>query len=97
MALREPIFTRRRWAEESLPVPAKKRTWQGYLLNQDDQRRIDAMVGKALLDPTFCEQLLNRCDISLLEEFDFRMEVVTWLCSIKADSLTEFAEAVTVH
>jgi hypothetical protein len=97
MALREPRFSLRRLMVEEVPKPIKKQTWQGYLLSQDDQRRIDALMGRALLDPTFCEELLKRCDVGLLAEFGFRTEIVAWLCSLEVTSLAEFAEAVTIQ
>ncbi len=69
-------------------------TWWEYVLNQDEQQRLNSLMGLALLDTSICDQLLNRHDDSLLNAFDLSAETKAWLCSIEAATLVELAEAI---
>ncbi|MDX2163737.1 MAG: hypothetical protein SF162_20640 [bacterium] len=95
MAMPEPRLLPKREALANAPDIRTRRLWTGYQVSQADQRQIDAMIGKALLDPMFCESLLNRRTHALLAEFGFSHETTVWLCNLEVTSLTEFAQAVT--
>ena len=34
--------------------------WRGFLLNADEKRRIDRLMGSALLDDSLCDLLVNQ-------------------------------------
>jgi hypothetical protein len=74
-----------------------KSIWHGYRLTLDEQRRIDSMMGKALIDPHICDRLVNQRDSALLDEFGLSAETQQWLCSIQAASLIELAQAITAY
>ncbi len=69
-------------------------TWWDYVLSQDEQQRLNNLMGLALLDISICNQLLNMRDDSLLNAFDLSVETQAWLRSIKATDLAELAEAI---
>jgi len=93
MAFREPT-TIASWnaRPETREVPLKP-IWHGYLLTREERTSLDRMMGKALLDSRFCDRLLRQRDSALLAEFGFSPSAEAWLCSIKADSLSELAQA----
>ncbi len=68
--------------------------WWEYVLNQDEQQRLNNLMGLALLDTSICDQLLNKHDDSLLNAFDLSAETKAWLRSIEASNLVELAEAI---
>ncbi len=69
-------------------------TWWEYVLSQDEQQRLNNLIGLALLDTAICDQLLNMHDDSLLTAFDLSAETIAWLRSIEAANLVELAEAM---
>lgn len=73
---------------------SRRKVWHGYLLSNEERSRIDHMLGKALLDQTFCDRLLHNRDSVLLSEHGLTAETQDWLCSIDASSLSELAEAI---
>ncbi len=95
MALREPRYPNNWFVRaETCDVP-RKTVWHGYLLTQEEQRSLDYMMGRALLDSKFCQRLLEKRDANLLAEFNFSSATEEWLCSIQAASLNELAQAVS--
>jgi hypothetical protein len=97
MALRDVRYTGDRLKRADKPEVPAKRVWHGYLLSQADQDRLDTMFAQALFDSHLSHQLVTQRDPSLLATFGFSGETASWLCSIKADSLTELAQAVTFN
>jgi hypothetical protein len=91
MALGEHIY---RFPPALKPELNKRKLWQGYLLSQEERRRIDNLIGSALLDQHLCERLINRRDVAIFAEIGLSPETQQWLCSIEASSLTEFAQAI---
>jgi hypothetical protein len=69
-------------------------TWWEYVLSQDEQQRLNNLMGLALLDTSICDKLLHMHDDSLLNAFDLSAETKAWLHSIKATNLAELAEAI---
>jgi hypothetical protein len=68
--------------------------WWDYLLSKGESRRLDNLMGIALLDEEFSHRLLNDRDDRLLEPFGLSLETRAWLRSIKAKTLVEFAQAI---
>ncbi len=69
-------------------------TWWEYVLNQDEQQRLNNLMGLALLDTSICEKLLNKHDDALLSAFHLSSETKAWIRSIEAANLAELAEAI---
>jgi hypothetical protein len=97
MALRDVRYTGDRLKRSDKQEVPAKRVWHGYLMSYEDQDRVDAMFARALFDPQFCHQLVTQRDTTLLAPFGFTGETASWICSIKAESLTELAQAVTFN
>src|SRR5690348_12309754 len=70
------------------------RAWWNYVLGKEEQRRLDHLMGVALLDEGICNRLVKERDGSLLSAFGLSEETQAWLRTIKATSLVEFAQAV---
>ena len=68
--------------------------WWEYVLSKEESRRLDNLMGIALLDEDFSNRLLNERDDSLLMPFGFSQETVAWLRTIQAANLVEFAQAI---
>lgn len=96
MALWEPRNPHRRSSVVNTPQPSTRPVWRGYLLSSNERRLIDQLIGQALLDPEFCEQLVTHRTLRQLTEWGFTPETSVWLCSLEAATLNELAEAVTL-
>ncbi len=68
--------------------------WWQYTLCKEERKRLDDLMGAALLDTDICDRLVKQRDRSLLTAFGLSDETQGWLRSIKANSLVEFAQAV---
>jgi hypothetical protein len=68
--------------------------WWAHMLSQDERRRLDNLMGAALLDHGVRERLLTERDDSLLAAFDLSEETQAWLRNIQANSLDELASAI---
>ena len=94
MALREQYFA------PSFPQRSSKsqrqKVWQGFLLNHEEKQRIDRMMGSALLDEALCHRLIKDRDTSVMSAFNLSAETQRWLCSIRAASLDEMAQAIVL-
>jgi len=63
------------------------------LLGEDMSRRaLQNLLGVALIDRDFCEELLTKRRLALLDEFGLTDEERELVISIKADSIQDFAE-----
>lgn len=97
MALRNP----RQSHYEPVPVltPFRRRgqVWRGYLLSQDEKRRINRLLSSALLDDALCARLVIDRDASLMASFGLSLETQQWLCSISATTLEDFAAEITLQ
>ena len=74
----------------------KRDLWHGFLLSVDEKRRIDQLMGSALLDDTLCELLVNQRDTSLMARFGLSLDTQKWLRSIPASSLEELAQEIAL-
>jgi len=70
------------------------KAWWNYVLGKEEQRRLDHLMGVALLDEGICNRLVQERDSSLLTAFGLSEETQAWLRTINATSLVEFAQAV---
>jgi hypothetical protein len=68
--------------------------WWDYVMHKEERRRLDNLMGLALLDESVCERLLDGRDQSLLSAFGLSYETQAWLRAIQASSLVELAEAI---
>jgi hypothetical protein len=63
-------------------------------MGKEEKRRLDNLMGMALLDERICERLLNERDTSWLTSFGLSTETQSWLQTVEAQSLTELAQAI---
>jgi hypothetical protein len=70
--------------------------WHGFLLSTDEKRRIDQLMGSALLDDCVCDLLVNKRDSSIMTRFGLSRETQNWLRSIEASSLEELAQEIAL-
>lgn len=68
--------------------------WWDYVLTKDERRRLDNLMGAALLDDSIRTRLLADRDASLFSRFGISEDTQFWLRNIQADSLTELAQAI---
>lgn len=57
----------------------------------EERDNLERLMGMALFNPTIAQQLLSH-DPALLDDFQFSSFVQTWLLSIQAQTLEEYAE-----
>lgn len=69
-------------------------TWWDYVRGKEESKRLDNLMGLALLDEDIRNRLVKERDASLFAAFELSSQTQAWLRSIKATSLTEFAAAV---
>jgi hypothetical protein len=67
--------------------------WWEYVLNLNEQARIDFLMMAALLSTEVCAMLLNH-NQDLLEAFNFSEEMLSRLSEIQVSTLEEFADAM---
>lgn len=67
--------------------------WWSYIRGKSEAQRLDNLMGLALLDESICQQLLANPE-PLLKEFELSEETCAWFRSLKANNLTELAEAM---
>ncbi len=70
-------------------------SWWQHVLRQDERKRLDNMIGIALLDAEIGKQLLSGKDEALFSAFGLSEETQKKLRSIQATTLADFAEAIT--
>jgi hypothetical protein len=69
--------------------------WWDHVGKQDEQKRLDNLMGLALLDEGVRERLLDGGDDSLLTAFGLSEETRTRLRAARATDLTDLAQAIT--
>ncbi len=67
--------------------------WWEYVLDRNEQDRLDLMLMTALLSTEVCDMLLNH-NQDLLQAFDFSQETLSRLTEIQVSTLEEFADAI---
>ena len=68
--------------------------WWDYIMNKEELRRLDSLMGLALLDTEIRDQLIDQRDHTLFEAFGLSSETQTWLSSLDASTLVELAKAI---
>lgn len=68
--------------------------WWEYLSTKDERKRIDHLLGMALLDETIRQRLIDDRDESLFIAFGLSDSTRQWIRRIDAQSLSDFARAV---
>ena len=68
--------------------------WWDYVRGNEESKRLDNLMGLALLDEDVCRRLLRDRDPALFAAFGLSAETQGWLSSIKAVTLVEMAEAI---
>lgn len=68
--------------------------WWDYVQSKDERRRLDNLIGTALVDGGVREKLLIERDGSLLDAFGLSEETQVWIRNLQAGSLDELAEAI---
>ncbi len=66
-------------------------------MGKEEKRRLDHLLGTALLDETVRKRLVNERDASLLTSFGLSTETQSWLRTVEARSLTELAQAIVAR
>ncbi|MEO8608063.1 MAG: hypothetical protein ABI690_09290 [Chloroflexota bacterium] len=69
--------------------------WWEHMSEQNEQKRLDNLMGVALLDSEVCERLLSGSDDTLMSAFGISAETQHRLKSAQASSLTDLAQALT--
>ncbi len=69
--------------------------WWKHVLSQEEHKRLDNLMGIALLDDRVREQLLNRQDESLFKAFGLSEETRQRVREVKATTLVDLAQALT--
>ncbi|MEQ8677809.1 MAG: hypothetical protein RIC84_31650 [Aggregatilineales bacterium] len=68
--------------------------WWSYVRNQDERRRLDHLLGVALLDENVRHRLVNIRDEDLLSAFGLSEPTKCWIITLKATSLSDIAKEV---
>lgn len=69
-------------------------TWWQHILKQNEQQRLEALIGVALLNASIERRLLQEKDESLKYMFALSDNTWGWLHNIQAESLTDLAYAI---
>lgn len=82
-----------------LPWPAGRGfngrdAWWDYVLSKDERKRLDNLMGLALLDADVHDRLVHRRDESLLAAFGLSDVTRAWIRSLEVTSLVELAQAI---
>jgi hypothetical protein len=72
------------------------KVWWDYVMSKSEHQRLESLIGMALLDETVCARLVKNHDDSLLSAFGLSRETVEWLKVVKAGTLLELAEAISI-
>lgn len=73
------------------------RLWWDDLARSDEMKRLDNLMGVALLDENVRHRLVKERDASLLTAFGLSSETQSWLREIQASTLAELAQAIVRH
>ena len=73
---------------------AGSQDWWHYILSKDEKKRLDHLLGAALLDDKVRQRLVNDRDSGLMDAFGLTEDTKRWLCAVDASSLTDLAQAI---
>jgi hypothetical protein len=68
--------------------------WWDHVRSKEERKRLDNLMGLALLDEDVCRRLLQDRDSGLFTAFGLSLETQAWLRAINAATLVELAEAI---
>ncbi len=71
--------------------------WWDELGRSAEMKRLDNLMGVALLDESVRHRLVKERDASLLTAFGLSHETQSWLREIQATTLAELAQAIVQH
>lgn len=71
--------------------------WWEYVMTKEEKRRLDNLMGLALLDDDVRDKLVAKRDRSLYDAFGLSAETQAWLSRLKVGSLTELAQAIVAR
>lgn len=71
--------------------------WWDHVHEQNEQKRLDNLMGVALLNSDVCERLLSGADDSLMNAFGISEETQSRLKSAQAANLSDLAQALTYN
>lgn len=71
--------------------------WCNYVRNQDERRRLDHLLGVALLDENIRHRLVDTRDEALLTAFGLSESTRRWIITLHANSLTDIASEVAAN
>jgi hypothetical protein len=71
--------------------------WWNYVRNQDERRRLDNLLGVALLDEKVRDRLVNARDEALLTAFGLSESTKWWLVTLRANSLADIAKEIAAN
>lgn len=69
--------------------------WWEHVRALDEQKRLDNLMGVALLDEAVCEQLLHGRSDSLMNAFGLSEETQRRLRTVRAATLADLAQAIS--
>jgi hypothetical protein len=96
MAISRQTSARQIVPEPYKPQVASPDVWQGFLISQDEMKRVDRLMGNAMLDSALGHRLVHQRDGALLASFGLSLETQKWLRSIEATTLDELAAAIVI-
>ena len=68
--------------------------WWDYMMSKEERRRLDNLLGVALLDEDIRTRLVSKRDDSLLEKFGLSEKTRSRLRDIQASSLADLAQQI---
>lgn len=66
-------------------------------MGNEEKRRLDNLMGTALLDEQVCKRLVDERDTALLASYGLSSETQRWLRTVEARSLAELAQAIVAR
>jgi|SRR5579859_3321143 len=74
---------------------AGREVWWDYVLNESEGRKLDFLLGTALLDADLQKRLIEQRDYDLLKKFGLSDDTCQWLRSSPATSLAELGREIS--
>lgn len=71
--------------------------WWSHVRNQDEHRRLDNLLGVALLDENVRRRLVDNRDDELLNAFGLSESTKWWIGTLSASSLSDIAREVAAN
>ena len=68
--------------------------WWSHVKQQRERKRIDQLLGSALLNGVICQKLIEERDETLLDAFGLSEDTKNLIRSVEAKSISELAAAI---